>query len=363
MLKPVLFSCLLIFSAFAYGARDAGPQDKPISITPMPIKVVVVAMYEHGEVTGDAPGEFQYWVERLPLDQEVEFALGPYPLRTNADGVLGVCLGGGIANAAATMMALGLDPRFDLSQSYWVIAGVAGGDPEDTTLASAVWAKHIVDGDLLYEIDGREIPETWPYGMVPLGGTEPAQSPADIATGWTLDNIHFALNEQLVDWAYELTKDIEIANPESLHKARAAYSGYPMAQANPRVQIGDTLSSGTYWHGALLNDWANDWVPLYAGKDAEFMTTNMEDTGTLTAMERLHAIGRVDKDRVMILRTVSNFSMPPPGKTAAWSATAGYPGEGLPALESAYVVGQKVVETLLDGWTKYAGTLPSAPRI
>ena len=40
--------------------------------TPIPIKVVIVAMYEQGDDTGDAPGEFQYWVEREHLDQVLD---------------------------------------------------------------------------------------------------------------------------------------------------------------------------------------------------------------------------------------------------------------------------------------------------
>ena len=87
------------------------------------------------------------------------------PLFSNDEGVLAVCTGGGIANATATIMALGQDPRFDLSKAYWLVAGIAGGDPEDTSLGSAVWAEHVVDGDLLYEIDAREIPgRTGPGG-------------------------------------------------------------------------------------------------------------------------------------------------------------------------------------------------------
>jgi purine nucleoside permease len=31
---------------------------------PIPVKVVVVAMFEVGNDTGHQPGEFQYWVER-----------------------------------------------------------------------------------------------------------------------------------------------------------------------------------------------------------------------------------------------------------------------------------------------------------
>ena len=322
------------------------------------VKVVVVSMFEHGALTGDRPGEFQFWVERLPLPVEHDFPAGPYPLRANDEGVLGVCIGGGIANAAASVMALGFDPRFDLTRAYWLIAGIAGGDPEDVGLGSAVWARHVVDGDLLYEIDAREIPEGWPYGLIPLGGEAPAQSAEDIATGWTIDNVHFALNAPLAEWAAALTRSHALADSAALRKGRAAYVGSPRAQAPPTVMLGDTLSASTYWHGALLNGWANDWVRLYGGEDAEFVTTNMEDSGTLTAISRLADIGKADLDRVLVLRTVSNFSMPPPGKDAAWSATAEYPGQGRPGLEAAFQVGKVVVQALVEGWAEHRESPP-----
>ena len=102
-------------------------------------------------------------------------------------------------------MALGLDPRFDLSKAYWLVAGVAGADPADLSLGSAAWARHVVDGDLAYEIDGREIPDDWPYGLFPLGSKRPASSPKDLYPGWTLSTIAFSLNRQLVDWAYSIS--------------------------------------------------------------------------------------------------------------------------------------------------------------
>ena len=37
--------------------------------TPIRVKVVVVAMFEVGEDTGDTYGEYQLWVEREDLDQ------------------------------------------------------------------------------------------------------------------------------------------------------------------------------------------------------------------------------------------------------------------------------------------------------
>ncbi|MCC5025785.1 MAG: hypothetical protein J6386_24725 [Candidatus Synoicihabitans palmerolidicus] len=56
----------------------------------------------------------------------------------------------------------------------------------------------------------------------------------------------------------------------------------------------------------------------------------------------------VDPQRVLVLRTASNFSVPPPGKSAGWSTTAPYLAMGAPAKESAYLVANRVVEALLD---------------
>lgn len=324
-----------------------------------PIRVVVVAMYEKGDVRGDAPGEVQFWVERLPLEESLPFPLGEHDLYLNDDGVLAIVVGGGIANATASIMALGLDPRFDLKKSYWLIAGVAGADPADMSLGSAAWARHVVDGDLLYEIDAREIPEQWPYGLIPLGASEPATSLDDIKTGWTVDTMSFHLNRDLVDWAYSITRDMKLQDSEEIAAHRKLYVEHEMARRAPFVTIGDSLSASTYWHGVRLNEWANDWLHLYAGEDANFMTSNMEDSGTMTALQRLAREDRVDIERVLILRTASNFTFPPPGKTAAWSRTVPYPDNGLPALESAYRVGNAVVQALLSDWERFADKTPT----
>src|SRR5260370_37734331 len=99
----------------------------------------------------------------------------------NRQGVVGVVTGVGAAKAAATIMALGLDPRFDLRKSYWVVAGISGIDPADGSLGSAAWAEWEVDGDLAHEIDAREIPPVWKTGYNPLRNATPyaLQRPPD----------------------------------------------------------------------------------------------------------------------------------------------------------------------------------------
>jgi hypothetical protein len=104
-------------------------------------------MFEPGEDTGDRPGEFQAWVGRLPLPKKLPFPQGYRDLRLNpAKGVLGVVTGLGTVRAAASVMALGLDPRFDLRRAYWLVAGIVGADPEDMSVGSAAWAEWLVDG-------------------------------------------------------------------------------------------------------------------------------------------------------------------------------------------------------------------------
>ncbi len=321
----------------------------------IPIKVAVLAMYEIDEPTGDVPGELQFWVERLPGLQEVEFPMGRKPIYYNDEGVLVTLTGGGLTHAATTVTALGLDERFDFTKTYWIIAGIAGADPEDASLGTGAWATWVVDGDLMKEIDGREIPENWPYGMIPLGAKEPNQ----FDDGWSVDNIVFKLNESLVEWAYQLTKNFPVSDAPELAEFREQFTGFPNAQKPPMVIKGDSLASSTYWHGGLMNQWANDWVKHYSNGEGNFVMTNMEDTGTLTALRRLSRVGKVDMERVLVLRTASNFSRQPEGASVAWSTTAPYPLGGRPALEAAYQLGRRVVDTLLAGWEEYEVILPS----
>jgi purine nucleoside permease len=238
-----------------------------------------------------------------------------------------------------------------------VDAGIAGIDPADGTLGSAVWANSLVEGDLGYEIDAREIPDGWPTGYLPYGRYEPYAKPRkDDKIGEV-----YHLQPGLVDWAYQLTKDISLDdNPEML-KRRTRYDGFPNAQRPPFVLKGDNLASSTFWHGKLLNQWANDWVAYHTEGRGNYVTTAMEDTGTLQALTWLSRAGKTDVKRVLVLRTASNFDMQWPEGTALASLSGeqdGPLGGYLPSVEAAYKVGSRVVSALLKGWDCYATELP-----
>jgi purine nucleoside permease len=331
------------------------------SAKPIPVRVVVVTMFERGEDVGDTPGEFQYWVERLPLAQTIAFPQGYRALRYNPEKqVLGICTGMGTARAAASVMALGMDPRFDLSKAYWLVAGIAGIDPADGSTGSAVWSEWLVDGDLAHEIDPREMPQDWATGYLPLSKTKPYQEPA--RAGEYNNAMH--LNPGLVHWAYDQTKDLKLADNEKIREMRQAYKQHPAAQQPPRVMMGDHLAAMTYWHGEKLNQWANDWVKYWTQGQGNFVTSAMEDTGTGQSLEFLGRAGRVDFSRFLVLRTASNFTMQHPGITAIQSLANEEHGQDkgysafLPALEAAYLTGSTVVNRLVNNWPTYRDKLP-----
>jgi purine nucleoside permease len=324
-------------------------------------KVVVVAMFELGEDTGDQPGEFQLWVEREKLDRVIPLPAAYHAVRANADGsVIGIVTGVGNSNATATIMALGLDPRFDLSKSYWLVAGIAGLDPADAGVGSAVWADYVVEGDLGHEIDAREIPADWPTGFVPLRKKRPYELPLQPAA--ERGDHCYQIEPGLLQWAYALTKNTPLADTDALKEFRARYTGFPKAQQPPSVLIGSNLASSTYWHGKLLDAWANDWVAYYTEHRGNYMTTAMEDTGTLRALINLTRAGRADVRRALVLRTASNHDMQPPDLTAAESLAGekiGHYSAFRPSLEAAHAVGSRVVHELVDGWSKYENAAPA----
>lgn len=322
---------------------------------PVPVKVVVVAAFEVGADTGDAPGELQLWVERDHLDKVYEVAGAGHVVRMNDAGEMAVLTGLGPAHAASTIMAVGLDKRFDLSHAYWIVAGIAGGDPERVSLGSAAWARWVVDGDLSYALDEREIPADWTTGEIPLGKSRPYEQPVQTEEGQV-----FALNTGLAAWAYERSRGVALMDSAELRAAEKNYEG-AAAEKPPFVLLGDELSSARYWHGATMEMWAREWVKYFTEKQGEYTTSAMEDAGTLEALKRLNEAGKVDWRRVMVLRTASNYDREAKGVTTVESLQRQRASKSpafMPAVENAYRVGESVVEELQRDWEKYAREVP-----
>ncbi len=115
------------------------------------------------------------------------------------------------------------------------------------------------------------------------------------------------------------------------------------------------MGADHFWSGAIMTRWAEDWVRLYTRGAGALAIADCEDQGIVLAMHELDRLGRVDANRLLILRTASNFTEPPPGVAAEkflFGDLANSPGY-IPALESNYQVGSVVVANLLENRDRF----------
>ncbi|WKB54128.1 purine-nucleoside phosphorylase [Eleftheria terrae] len=318
--------------------------------TPRPLKVLIISMFEP---------EAAPWIDPFTLTEKVRVpGLSPDApdLRCNNDGVCLLTTGMGHANAAASTLAVTLDPRFDLRKTYFLIAGIAGIDPARGTLGTAAWARWLVDVGIAHEIDAREMPRHWNSGYFGIMTKGPGEKPKfDYRTE------AFQLDEALLQKALALSRDVPL---EDSAEARAYRKNYRWAPANqpPRVTQCDTLAGDTWWHGHRLGQHARDWTRLLSDGQATYCTTQQEDNATYNALARAAAAGKLDLKRLAVLRTASNFDRPYPGQSAYASLMAssgGTTGGFVPATRNLAKVGGALVRDIVQRWSLWQDGVPA----
>jgi purine nucleoside permease len=313
----------------------------------IPVKVMIVSMFgPEGDV----------WLKHLPLTEAIAVpGLSPdYPTIHCTTG--GACLlttGMGEANAAASVSALIYSRQFDLTKTYWLVAGIAGVNPHDGTLGSAAWARYLVSWGLQWELDEHEAPKGWPTGYTGINTQNPTQKPPlDYKTEV------FQLNEALLDRAYALSKNVKLVDGPEAVKARAAYP--PPGGQPPSVIQCDTLTGDTWWSGTLLGERAEDWTKLLTGGKGNYCTTQQEDNATYEVLTRATAAGLADDSRVAVLRSGSDFDRPAPGGNDAENLLD-YQKQGgfLIALENLYRAGDPLVQAIVSDWPAWERGVPA----
>jgi purine nucleoside permease len=172
-------------------------------------------------------------------------------------------------------------------------------------------------------------------------------------------NMAYALNAKLVDWAYLTSRNVALLDDDATKALRRPYDG-PGGQP-PMVLQGDGLMSARFWYGEKMNDWARRWVDYWTDGHGLFAMSAEEDAGILQALTFLAAAKKVDRDRVLVLRAASDYTLPPPGMNAAAflaaENTQGFPGTP-GALENLYRVAAPVAHALADGWSQTRDHVP-----
>ena len=153
------------------GATAAEPGDEGARAAPLAVKVFVINLFSL---------EAAPWIEALKPTREIPVPglSSDYPAaKCNAEAVCQVTTGMGHSNAAASVMAVLYSGLFDLRQTYFLVAGIAGIDPQRGTIGSAAWARYVVDAGIAHEIDARELPHGWHDGYFGVNTDAPDQTP------------------------------------------------------------------------------------------------------------------------------------------------------------------------------------------
>ncbi|KAJ7918617.1 purine nucleoside permease [Mycena leptocephala] len=260
--------------------------------------------------------------------------------------VCGLTTGQGEINAASTMSSLLNSPRFDLTSTYFLLAGVAGVSPRQATVGSVTFARYAVQGGLQHEIDAREKPAHFPSGYFAQGTTAPGQYPV-----WIDGTEVFEVNDALRKVAVGLAQTAKLTDTDACKRLRATYTSaiFAAGAAPPSIVMCDTLTSDTYWTGALLAEAFENTTLLLTSGNGVYCSTQQEDNAILSALLRGALFDQVDFSRIIIMRSASDFDRPPVGGSAAdnlFAPAVGFP----PALLNLRIAGVKVVQGIIEGW-------------
>jgi purine nucleoside permease len=251
-------------------------------------------------------------------------------------------------NAASSISALALSPLFDLTKTYFLIAGIAGINPKVATLSSVTFARFAVQVALQYEFDMRDIPSNFTIGYIPFGVHSPSDYPT-ILYGTEV----FEVNDALKDMAIKFASTAVLNDSADAIAYRANYassSEYSAAAAPPSVVACDVATSDVYYSGTLLSEAFENTTTLLTNGTGTYCSTAQEDNATLEAILRAHLANLTDYSRVIVMRTASDFDRPYPGEGALENLFYSNQGGFLPAVENIYLAGIKVVMGILDGW-------------
>ena len=233
------------------------------SPAPLAIRVVIITAF---------PPELRRWISSVPLSERVSGLPDTSPVECR--WVCSNTTGMGPMRATAGLMSLGHDERFDLSRSYFLVAGIAGVDPHFGSIGSAFiavpcWAR-------------------WNYllmasAMCPTG----AQASSDRHCHRSTTRVRrTAPHAQSSDgrvgslvWCHRTTARLcgIKGGTTSIHGRRRSPCTAATKRAVWRFSLGAHLGAGRAWTAELVRD------ALLGGGRGTFAVTQMEDLGVATA--------------------------------------------------------------------------------
>ncbi len=310
---------------------------------PEKIEVLILPKFENGEMSGDFPGEAQYYYENYLQGGDEYDIQGGYPGHKLyvKDGVALYVTGMGKVNSSMSTTAVLLDPRFDFSDAYIISTGCGGTAREYSVMGDVFVMSACIDYDLGHHADPREM-------TIPSETTWFHDASYDDASYKLLD-------QDLVSAVYELVKDTDIETTERTRNfMAAAFDNAEWAVRDPEVRLGTTVSGDNYWKGVYDEANAELMAETYGAPDPYAMS-EMEDAAIAVALDRLGML-----DRYIIIRDSVNMDVFMNGANPEYlwagiedSLASESSVESADifavAMENNYKVGSIVIDAILEG--------------
>ncbi|KAL8801740.1 MAG: hypothetical protein Q9182_004279 [Xanthomendoza sp. 2 TL-2023] len=261
--------------------------------------------------------------------------------------------GEGEINAATTISSLVLDKAFDLTTTYFLIAGIAGVNPEVATISSVLFARFEVQVALQYEFDVRDIGSNFSTGYIPYGAKVPGEYPTAI-----YGTEVFEVNDALRSLAIAFAKKAHLNDSATAQQYRANYA-FAAATAGPSIVACDGATSDVYYNGPILASAFANFTKLITNGTGTYCSTAQEDSAILEALLRATKARLVDFSRIIVMRAASNFDRPPPNISTYENFFYRTSGGFVPSLTNLYLAGREIIAGILGQWEgTFAGGIP-----
>ncbi len=330
----IMMLCLALSCAlFAQGAMETEK---------LPVKVLILPKFEIGDITGDFPGEAQYYYDAYVKGGDEYQIAGSFennPLYYK-DGIALYVTGMGKVNSAVSLANILNDDRFDFSDCYFFSTGCAGSAREYTVMGDVFVITSCIDFDLGHHADIREMKD-------------------QDATTWFHDEGYDSssfkmLNQELTDKVFNLVKDTELATTENTRRVMAkTFDNADWAIREPKVQKGTTVSGDNYWKGEYDEANALLMTSTYGAPDP-YALTEMEDVALAVVLDRFGLL-----DRYIVVRDSVNMDVFLYGTNPEnlWSVNDSLASDEsvesvdvfATARKNNFLVGSKVVDAIISG--------------
>jgi len=323
--------------------RDDVLEKRAAKISP---KVVIISMFAPEAEVWYGKKEFNLLAQNITVP-----GLSPLFPQAHCDAKGDVCqivTGESEINAASTVTAFVQSPKFNLTKSYFMIAGIAGVNPKVATLGAVTFAKYAVQVALQYEFDIRDLPNNFTSGYIGFNDYAPNEYPEEF-----YGTEVFEVNEALRSVAISFASGAKLNDSSDAAAYRAKYasvSSYAAGAKAPSVVACDVATSDVYYSGDHLSEAFENTTHIWTNGSGVYCTTAQEDNASLEAIMRAAQKNMTDFSRVIVMRTASDFDRPPPGVSEIQNLLYVNQGGFPPAIQNIYLAGIKVVEGILDGW-------------